>query len=372
MKPGSLVYLAEAVKSCVAIPVTAIGRLDDPELAERVLLQRQADFIGIGRGLIADPDWPKKVENGRLATIRKCLACNECSVAVRTPRPIRCSVNAASGRESQYDTIEPVRVQKRVVIAGGGPAGMEAARVAAIKGHDVTLFEVFPKLGGLVRLVSIPPGKAIFSTLVNYYEAELKRLGVKLRLGTKATAETILREAPDTVIVATGGVPLIPDMRGKVSPMVILAQDVLSGKKKTGKQVVIVGGGFIGCEVANYLADKGKTITIIELLDKLASDMEASIRLILLAQLNDRQVKMLTSTTLESVTDEGVLLCHKDGQCSALRADTVVIACGFKRTDGLFEELKGKVAELHVIGDAKQPRRIIDAVSEGFVTAFGI
>ena len=369
---GSLVYLAQAIKESVRIPVVAAGRLDDPELAEQVLEEKRADFIGIGRGLIADPDWPQKVADGRMKEIRRCLACNDCRVAIHTPRAIRCAVNPVAGRERKYETIRPAEPVKKVVIVGGGPAGMEAARVAALRRHKVVLFEEGIELGGMLRLGSKPPHKEILRTIPEYYAGELKRLGVEMRLKIRATADSILREGPDCVIIAAGGAVLVPDIPGIEKAIVVNALDVLSEATETGERVLVAGGGAVGCEVANFLAERGKNVTIVEMLDTVGLDMDSWIWACLSAELVKRSVKILKSTKIEEVTSEGVVLVDRTWNRTHLKADTVVLALGLKASNALAGELEGRVREVCTIGDANLPRRVQDAIFDGFKTAYSL
>lgn len=369
---GSLLHLAEAVKESVKIPVVAAGRLDDPQMAEQILRDGKADFIGIGRGLIADPDWPQKVADRRIGEIRKCLACNDCRIAIHTPRPIRCAVNPLAGRETKYGTLRPAEVKKKVLIVGGGPAGMETARIAALKGHNVILFEASNELGGMLKLGAKPPHKEVLKNIPEYYSEELNRLGVEVRLGTKATADLVLKENPDCVIIATGGVALIPDIPGIDKAIVVTALDVLSGDKRIGEEVIVAGGGAVGCEVANYLVQQNKKVTIVEMLDTVGLDMDSWIWRSLSAELAERNVKILTSVKINEITDQGVLLIDKNWNKVSLKADTVVLALGLKGSDKLAKELEGKVKEVCVIGDAKMPRRIQEAIYEGFFTAYNL
>jgi len=367
---GSLAYLTEAVKESVKIPVMAVGRLDDPELADRILREGKGDFIGIGRGLIADPDWPRKVAGGRIEEIRTCIACNDCRIAIHTPHPIRCAVNPVAGREAKYDFLRPAEAKKKVVVAGGGPAGMEAARVAALKGHRVVLFEADNELGGMLKLGSAPPHKEIFLSIPRYYSHELNRLGVELKLGRFATEESVTEEKPDAVIIATGGTELIPEIKGIENDFVVTALDVLSGAKKTGNEIIVAGGGAVGCEIGNFLAQKEKKVTIVDMIDTVGLDMDSWIWVCLSAELEEKNVKIMTSTKIEEIADGGVMVIDKAWHKTFLKADNVVLAMGLKRLDTLAGELAGKIEEIHVIGDAKLPRRIKDAVSDGFITAY--
>ena len=369
---GSLIYMTEAIKEVVGIPVMAVGRLDEPELAEKALRDGKGDFIGLGRALIADPEWPVKVQEGRLDEIRKCLACNECRVTIHTPHPIRCAVNPVAGRESKYGSTGKAEARKKLVVVGGGPAGMEAARTAALRGHSVVLFEAESKLGGMVRVGSVPPHKEILLSVPEYYERELPRLGVELKLGVKATPDGIAEEKPDCVIVATGGVPFSPDIPGADRSVAVNALDVLSGREETGGVVVVAGGGAVGCEVANFLAQRGKKVTIVEMLDNVGQDMDSWVWVCLSAELSDKDVKILKSTKIEEITNDGVVVMDRNWKKTFLKADSVVLALGLKPSDGLAREIEGKVKKMCLIGDAERPRRIQDAVYEGFLAGYNL
>ena len=369
--PRSLDYLFEAIKSSVDIPVLALFNLDDFEAAERILRDGRADFIGIARGLIADPDWPRKVAKGRIEEIRKCIKCNACRI-IHNPHPIRCAVNAVAGREDKYDLIKPSLVKKKVVVVGGGPAGMEAARVAALRGHEVVLFEKNEELGGMLKLASVSPHKDVLMTIPEYYSRELDRLGVVSLFGRNATVESILEEKPDSVIIATGGVPLIPDVPGIGKNIVATALDILADKKGAGEEVIVVGGGLVGCEVANFLAQQDKRVTIIEMLDAIGVDMEIYTLNVLRSELDEKDVKILTSVKLGEIIDEGLIGIDEGGNKTAYKADSIVLALGLSGSHELTEDLNGKVKEIYTIGDAKLPRQIRDAISEGFITAYNL
>ena len=369
--PRSLDYLFEAIKASVNIPVLAVFNLDDFNAAEQILRDGRADFIGIARGLIADPDWPRKVAKGRIEEIRKCIKCNACRI-IHNPHPIRCALNAAAGRENKYDIIRPSGAKKKVAVVGGGPAGMEAARVAALRGHKVTLFEKNQELGGMLKLASVAPHKEILLSIPEYYSRELQSLGVVLIFGRKATAESILEEKPDTVIIATGGVPLIPDIPGIGKNTVATALDILADKKEAGKEVIVAGGGLVGCEVANFLAQQNKKVTIIEMLGAIGIDMERYILNALRTELVERGVRILTSVQIVEILDGGLIGIDKGGNKASHKADSIVLALGLSGSDELTDELNGKVKEVHTIGNAKLPRQIREAISEGFMTAYSL
>jgi len=372
--PGVLLPLAEAMKEAVDIPVIAVGRLDDPRLAEQVLKDGKADFIGVGRGLTADPDWPLKVARGQIGEIRKCVACNYCREKLFLSMPMRCTVNPVAGREGKYDVIKPAEVKKKVIIAGAGPGGMEAARVAAIRGHSVVLYEKTGELGGgQLKLASIPPHKKILNNIVNYYSVIFKQLpSIEVRLGRGVTAEEIIKENPDAVIIATGAAAFIPDIPGIDKSIVVTAFDVLADKAEVGETVIVVGGRTVGCEIANWLARKNKKVTIIARSDSVGAGIERWSWLALQEELSQAGVKMMARTNLEAITEEGAFVTDKTGRESLLKADTVVLARGAKPVNELAKELTSKVRELYTIGDAKEPRGIMEATSEGYVTAYNL
>ena len=370
---GHMLPLAEALKEVVQIPVILSGRVGNPVLAERVLKEGKADFIGLGRPLIADPDWVKKVAEGRVKQIRLCIACNDCSkVTILDKGPLRCTVNATAGREREYGMIMPAKRVKKVVVIGAGPAGMEATRVAALRGHQVTLYERTNELGGgQLRLASTPPHKEVLKYIVDYYSEIFKQLNnVKVKLGEDVTAQEILDEKSDTVIIATGAEPLIPNIPGIDHTRVAPAFDVLAAKAKVGEIVAVIGGGSVGCETANFLAKQGKKVTIIEMLDAVATDMENRVWAALSDELSKSKVKMITGAKLIAVSNGVALIIDKEGHEISLNSETIILACGRKTANALAKELAGKVKELYTIGDAKQPRTIRNAISDGYTLAY--
>ncbi len=371
---GTFIPLAEALKEVVSLPIILPGRLDNPYLAEQVLREGKADFIAWGRGLIADPELPRKVAEGRLDEIRKCIFCNECLRTVWDNKsPLRCTVNPIAGRERRYGVLQRADKLKKVVIIGAGPAGMEAARVAALRGHNVVLYEKSTELGGgQLRLASIPPHKEILKSIADYYEASFKTLtNLKVVLGKEATTEDIIKDEPDAIVVATGAEPLIPNIPGAKGSNIISAHALLSGQASAGETVVVVGGGSVGCEVANLLASLGKKVTIVEMLDTVATDVHTFVRLGLVDELSRQGVRILTGVKVDSLTD-GIRLINKKGKATLLKVDTIVLALGVKSVNKLAEELYDGVKELYIIGDAKEPRRIRNAISEGYVTSFNL
>jgi 2-enoate reductase len=372
---GCLVYLADMAKKAIKIPVIATGKLGNPKLAESVLYECKADFIALGRPLLADPDWPNKVKEGRLEDIRPCLGDDEgCLGRVQSGKYISCTVNPQTGNERNL-TLTPAEKRGTIAVIGGGPAGMEAARVAATRGHRVTLVERGYELGGNLVPAAVPEFQHEYRRLIDYYVGQLRKLGVTVKLGIEATPELVLSMKPDVAFIATGSSPVIPDIPGIDKEIVITAVDLLMKRPEIGQSVVIVGGNAVGAETALYLGKQGKSVTIVEMLDSIMRDMvwmnAQDIQRRFDGLESDRiDVKVMTNTEAVQIIDDGLVVVDKSGQKITLKADKVVLAVGMApNQDNLSDALKGTVPEIYRIGDCIRPGKVIDAVWAGFRTA---
>lgn len=361
---GYAIPSAQDIKRSVNIPVIIAGRISDPLFAEKLLQENQTDFIGLGRSLLADPEWPKKAREGRIEDIRRCLYCDECIRRIHAGKYAKCAVNPALGREKDRK-LETASSPRKVVVIGGGPGGLQAAIVAAQRGHDVILYEKSDKLGGSVVAASVPDFKAPMRLMVTRLAREAKEAGVKIKLGAKATVKSVRDLKPDVVVVATGAVPVMPNVTGIRSENVVTAIDVLLGNKKAGNEVVVLGGGTVGCETALYLAEAGKKVTIVEMLPDIASGFSVPQKLAISKLIAQKVSACFTGVKVERVTRRGVVISNKEGQKKTIKADTLVLAAGMEADDKLSGELQGKVPEVYVVGDAVMPRRIFDAIHEG-------
>lgn len=371
---GAFVYLAEKVKGWVSIPVITANRINNPILADKILAEGKADLIGMGRPLLADPELPNKSREGRVDEIVPCIACSNCLAEIflgyrNWGKPVStfCTVNPIAGKEREY-VGEPAEISKKVLVVGGGPGGMEAAMIASMRGHRVILYEKGSKLGGRLLIASMPPYKDEIKTLAQSLVARTQKAGVEIRLNSEAGSETIEEERPDVVILATGAMPNTLDIPGVHGDNVAIAEDVLTGRKKASGAVLVVGGGMVGCETAEFLIEQGKSVTqviILEMLERIATDVSPTYRPFLLARLRKAGVRMETNTTVEEIIDKGVKVSQQ-GVSNLIKGDTVVLAVGFKANKQLIEELKGKVSEFYSVGDCVKPRLIKEAIEEGF------
>jgi 2,4-dienoyl-CoA reductase-like NADH-dependent reductase (Old Yellow Enzyme family)/thioredoxin reductase len=365
------VWAAEAVKQEVKIPVIASGSITHPELAEKILSDGKGDFIGLGRPLWADPYWPQKAMEGRPEDIRPCIRCNDGCLARgdHQAKTISCSVNVAVCREDEFQ-ITKAEHSKNVAVIGGGPAGMEAARVCALRGHKVTLYEK-RELGGVLIEASIPGFKAPdLKPFINYLSTQIKKLKIKV-IHEEATSQAIKNGGFDVVIVATGATPIVPeDVQGITSAKVTSALQVLNGKAKLGQKIAVIGGGIVGTEVGLFLAEQGKEVVFVEMLDTFMNNITFDEKLVYEERFENLNVSIHTGKRLESLSDEGITVVDRYGIRTTITADTVVLAAGSRPNRDLIDRLKNE-SNLQVFeaGDCIKPRKIFDAIHEGHLAA---
>jgi len=389
---AAFAYFSKEVKREVNIPVIVTNRINDAVLADELLQDGVADLIGMGRPLIADPELPNKAMKGRLEEIRPCIACNQgCFDGPLTGLPVACLVNPAAGREDAF-VVQPAEVPKKVTVIGSGPGGLEAARVLSNRGHEVLLYEKEDRLGGKLNLCHLPPDRKEFIPYIDYLTDEMKRLKVKVITGREATEKTVLENSPDAVIVATGATQILPPIPGIDKSHVHFAEDVLEGKVDLGEKVVVIGGGAVGCETAEFVAKRGtlqassafflmdndvinpeealilsksgRSVTIIEMLDRIGTGFGRAYRWVMMQNLRQCNVTMMTKTKCIEINEDHVIV-QQEGERKTIEADTVIMATGYKPVNELYTQLNGKVPEVYLIGDGKEPRKCLEAVYEG-------
>ncbi|MEW5784930.1 MAG: FAD-dependent oxidoreductase [Bacillota bacterium] len=371
--PLPLAGYAAEIKEVVDIPVIAVGKIHDPEQGEALLEEQKADFVSIGRGLITDSHFVKKIEMDQVENIRKCIQCNQKCIdpLLVHSLPVSCIYNARVGRESEF-SFEKAQRGKKVVVVGGGPAGLEAARTARERGHRVVLFERSGELGGQAILAQASPEKDRFGELLRYLIHRTAVLEVEVRKNTEATVEAILGEKPDAVILATGARPLIPNLPGLEPHSAVTAWDVLEGIAKPGKRVAIVGGGVVGCETAEFLAEKGHHVIILEAAGEAARDQSPTLRGELLARLKTNPaIELITGAEVTAVGQRSVSVRRGQGEETAFKEiDTVILAVGAQPYNPLEGELKARLDEVYAVGDCDRPRNAGEAVHEAFKVAY--
>lgn len=369
MEKGPYRKYAKLVKETVKIPVFMAGRMDTPEMAESCVKDGTCDVISLGRPLLADPDYVKKLRANHVCEIRPCISCQEgCMGRIQTYSMINCAVNPQAARE-RVTAYEPVARKKRVLIAGGGVAGCEAARVLAERGHEPVLYEASERLGGNLLPGGAPAFKEDDLQLVKWYENELERLRVPVYLNTKVTKEMVLESDCDAVIVATGSRPKMFSLGD--DEKVYCAEQVLMNQKDPGDKVVVVGGGLVGCEMALDLAQKGKKVTILEALPKIMAvngPICSANKEMLEELLPFHGVDIICNAKVTGFQD-GAVSYETDGKAEKMDADSVILSVGYRSADELYHELEFDVADLYLLGDAGKVSNIMYAIWDAFEVA---
>lgn len=351
----------EAIKKVVDVPVIAVGKIHSPEIAEEILVENKADMVALGRALIADPEFVNKVRDNNWNDIRRCIHClNGCY-----SEPVTCTQNPDLGHEWEYQYL-PTGLAKNVVVVGGGPGGLEAALVLAKRCHQVTVYDKNSSLGGQVKCAEKPPYKCDFENIVEYRKRQLEARGVNIVLGKEVTLEDIKRMNADTVIIATGSIPIIPPIKGIDSSKVVYFDDILQEKVLPGENVIVVGGGSVGIETAHYLFKKGKKITVVEMLSEVARDVPFAEKVALMDEIEGK-VEILTDSKVMEITEDNLILEQNNEKKILTGFDQIIMAIGSKPNNRLYCEIKDAMPdlELYLIGDAKKARKIIHAIAEG-------
>jgi 2,4-dienoyl-CoA reductase-like NADH-dependent reductase (Old Yellow Enzyme family)/thioredoxin reductase len=363
MEKACLADSAARIKRALSMPVMAVGRINDPLIANEIIHEGRADLVCMGRGLLADPEMPKKAKEGRLDDIRICIACNTCMESIFRRGRVECLVNPTLGREKQME-LRPAKQKKRVMVVGGGPGGLHVAAVAAARGHEVMLFEKQTHLGGQLVLGTVTKYKKELLSLIDFHKKQVEKMGIRIHLNQEVTSQTVKEANPDVVVLCTGSTPIRPFLPGIEKPIVLSLAQILNGAHTIPRKTVVLGGGATGCEVAHHLSENGCQVTIIEQLPKIAAQMESITRKVLLKQLRDNKVRFLTGHRLTRIEDHGVYVTSEDGEEAFIESDALVIAIGNKPDNRLYAQIASMGIPIFQIGDCLEPRSAKAAISE--------
>ena len=364
--------LVTEIKRAVSIPVITVGRYTEPYFAELMVREGRADLVAFGRQSLADPHMPEKAMNDDLEDMFPCIACLQgCVANMYKGEPICCLVNPFLGHEAEG--LKKAEKSKKVMVIGGGVAGMCAAFIAAQRGHDVSLYESTGKLGGNMRLAAYPPGKGDITNMIRSYIVRCEKSGVKIHMNTTVDLDFVKAEKPDAVIVATGSRTLILPIEGIDNPAIIHGSDLLDGKRAAGKKVLVVGGGMVGCETAAFLGEQEHDVTVIEFRDTVGADVIHEHRVFLMEDFKNYDIKQITNAKVCKFYEDGVAYESPDGTMHEARGfDSVILSMGFRNYNPFAEQLEELGQEVYVIGDATRARRALDATKEAYAVAIQI
>ncbi|MFC1872574.1 FAD-dependent oxidoreductase [Chloroflexota bacterium] len=376
------------IKNSVKVPVLTAHRMD-AELGEWALTNGAADLIGFNRRLIADPEYPSKIVEGKPGLVALCTACLHCWDSQQEDTFIQCRINAGLGRERELP-LTPAVTKKKVIVVGSGPAGMEAARVAAVRGHEVILYEKGHSLGGLLPLAAMIKGTEVENLpgMVNYFRNQINRLGVRIKLGTEVTPDLLNRVKPDAVILATGGTLVIPKIPGitrrKVLSNIALHKtamyflrffkpEIIHWLTKlylpAGKNVVVIGGMLGGLEIAEFLVKRGRKVTVVEPTAEIGKGIHNVNKIRILNWLEEKGVVIHSEASLKEVVGNGLVIITREGSRKVLKADSIMVATPTVSNTKLYDALKDKLKDVHIIGDAKGPQNILESIADGYMVA---
>lgn len=364
--------LVTEIKRAVSVPVIAVGRFTEPQYAELLVKQGRADLIAFGRQSIADPELPAKARNGQLETLSPCIGCLlGCVPNMFAGKPITCAVNPCVGRECE---LSPAPEKKRVTVVGGGPGGLYAAWACAVRGHQVTLVEKSSELGGNFRIAAYPTGKGQLTEATRSMIVKCQQAGVDLRCGVEAEEMLLHSLAPDAIILATGSTPLILPIPGLSDCGYVTAQDMLDGKAQMGKNVLVVGGGMVGCEAAEYLAERGHQVAVIEMKDVIAADVTPENRRYMFENFKENHVLLRPGAKVTQFYTDGVDYALADGSTGSLRGyDNIVLAMGSRSNTALKDTAEKVAGQVLVIGEAaKAPGNAVLATGDALEAALQI
>lgn len=370
---GANVYLAEAIRKEVHVPISTVGAIVDPSMMEEILESGKADIVELGRPLLADPYLPNKLRDGREQDITKCLRCMNCFGESLQTSLTSCTVNPVIGNEfNEWIARTQPAARRKVMIVGAGPGGMEAAVTAADRGHEVTLYERSDHMGGALQFAQYVDFKYGLWEFAQVLERCVRSRAITVHMNTTVTAELVEQEQPDVLLLATGAVPIRPRLEGCDGSNVLFAEEIYGHEERAGQSVVVLGGGLVGCETAAHLARMGRQVTLVEMRDDIAKDADCFYQTAVQIDLNKNHVRILVNTAGERVTKEGLVIRKTDGSEELIAADSVLCAIGYRADHTLFTELCQSAPVVQMIGDARRPGKVKNAVSDAYYEALDI